>query len=126
MWPKVYMYIQINDQPTPIKLILHETRVVKDVVLPPTNILQYTIPNSTTTSVGLYVVCYDGSVLELLTIQPPSKKPYPARDFVHGYPNATIQWVPPPKEEVDDGEEKENNAPKSSNKIETATTSKSV
>ena len=118
MWPKAYMYIQItnhkndsnDDPPLVIKLKIHETRVVSDLRLPPTDIIHTSLPTTTgttatntatTPATGLYVVCCDGSVLELILIQPPSKTAYPARDLVHGYPNATIQWIRPEESHVD-------------------------
>jgi methionyl-tRNA formyltransferase len=113
MWPKAFIHIQITNhnttainnsttaassnpqqQPIIIKLKVKDTRVINDVQLPPTNIIQTSLlpPND---KIGLYVVCYDGSVLELITIQPPSKSMFPARDLIHGYPNATIEWIQP-------------------------------
>lgn len=103
MWPKVFLYLQICtaddvDSPAPIKLKIHETRVVPHLQLPPTDVLQLGPDKAS----GLYVVCGDGSVLELLLVQPPSKSPFPARDLVHGYPQATLRWYRPPEEEDDD------------------------
>jgi methionyl-tRNA formyltransferase len=97
MWPKVFMYIQIcpqnDDDPPgpPIKLKIHETRVVPHLQRPPTDVLQLGPDKAS----GLYVVCGDGSVLELLLVQPPSKSPFLARDLIHGYPQATLRWFRP-------------------------------
>jgi methionyl-tRNA formyltransferase len=112
MWPKANMHIQItnhnntDEPPLVMKIKIHETRVISDLKLAPTDIIQTSLPNTasntTAPATGLYVICYDGSVLELILIQPPSKKAYPARDLVHGYPNATIQWIQPPPPLEDD------------------------
>jgi methionyl-tRNA formyltransferase len=104
MWPKVFMYIQICTEddddapPPPIKLKIHETRVVPNLQMPPTDVLQLGPDKAS----GLYVVCGDGSVLELRRVQPPSKSPFPARDLIHGYPQATLRWYQPPEEEAND------------------------
>jgi methionyl-tRNA formyltransferase len=120
MWPKAYMYIQIsnnnhtNDEnltpPTTIKIKIHETRVIPNIQLAPTNIILTSIPNhhstaSATAIEGCYVVCYDGSVLELITVQPPSKTPYPARDLIHGYSNRIIRWIQQQQSNEDDTEQ---------------------
>ena len=111
MWPKANMHIQItnhngkvDEPPLVMKIKIHETRVIPDLTLTPTDIILTSLPstsdiatNTAVPATGLYVVCCDGSVLELIRIQPPSKTAYPARDLVHGYPNATIQWVQPPQ-----------------------------
>jgi methionyl-tRNA formyltransferase len=109
MWPKAYMFLQIGtthadstvvEHTPPIKLKVHEARVVPGLILPPTNVIQLG-PHKQS---GLYVVCFDGSVLELVTIQPPSKTAFPARDLFHGYPNAEIRWVPPFQEEEEEAD----------------------
>lgn len=55
---------------------------------------------------GLYVTCYDGSILELLEVQPPTRRSFRAKDFQNGYPDETIRWVRP----SDDDENNNNNS----------------
>ena len=44
---------------------------------------------------GLYATCFDGSILELVQVQPPTKRPFPARDLQNGYPNQVLSWLRP-------------------------------
>ena len=44
---------------------------------------------------GLYATCHDGSILELVQVQPPTKRPFPARDLQNGYPNQVLSWLRP-------------------------------
>jgi methionyl-tRNA formyltransferase len=91
MWPQTFMYVQVEDVEEPIKLKVLETRVVDDQQQP-TDVISL----GPTKQSGLYVVCGDGSVLELVTVQPATRKAFPARDFQNGYPGKTIRWVQPP------------------------------
>jgi hypothetical protein len=50
------------------------------------------------------VTCVDGSVLELLQVQPATRKAFRARDFQNGYPGETIRWVETPEDQKDDPE----------------------
>jgi len=92
MWPQTFLWLQPGDR-EPIKVKVLETRVVGDNVEQPTDVVKLG-PDKTS---GLYVVCYDGSVLELLQVQPATRKSFPARDFQNGYPGEVIRWVKPPK-----------------------------
>ena len=44
---------------------------------------------------GLRLVCGDGSVLEMLRVQPAGKKAMDAKSFINGYPTRIIRWVKP-------------------------------
>ena len=70
----------------------------EDEKKPPTDV----VTRGPTKKSGLYVTCGDGSVLELITVQPATRKAFPAKDFQNGYPGKTIRWVrpPPPPETV--------------------------
>jgi methionyl-tRNA formyltransferase len=109
MWPGTFMYFQIgggeNDSSAdgarePMKVKIVETRVVPDLVREPTNIVSL----GPTKKSGLYVTCVDGSVLELLQVQPATRKAFRARDFQNGYPGETIRWVETPEDQKDDPE----------------------
>ena len=91
MWPQTYLWLQPSDR-DPIKVKVSRTRVPEQK-MEPTDVVQLG-PDKTS---GLYVVCHDGSVLELLQVQPATRKSFPARDFQNGYPGETIRWVKPPE-----------------------------
>jgi len=91
MWPQTYLWLQPGDR-DPIKVKVSQTRVVHDLKLEPTSVVALGPDKAS----GLYVVCHDGSVLELLQVQPATRKSFPARDFQNGYPGETIRWVKPP------------------------------
>jgi methionyl-tRNA formyltransferase len=89
MWPQTYLWIQPGDR-EPIQIKVLETRVpVMDPIEPVTN----TITVGPTKQDGLYVTCFDGSVLELLKVQPATKKAFAARDLQNGYPGETLRWI---------------------------------
>ena len=90
IWPQTFMWFQVGDRPDPFKVKVIESRL-PDLVLPPTDVVQF----GPTKKDGLYVVCGDGSVLELVVVQPATRKAFPARDFQNGYPGETIRWVKP-------------------------------
>eukprot|EP00523_Entomoneis_sp_CCMP467_P000418 CAMPEP_0168749738 /NCGR_PEP_ID=MMETSP0724-20121128/16878_1 /TAXON_ID=265536 /ORGANISM="Amphiprora sp., Strain CCMP467" /LENGTH=506 /DNA_ID=CAMNT_0008797671 /DNA_START=141 /DNA_END=1657 /DNA_ORIENTATION=+ len=109
MWPQTYMYIQVvandddsnddgddDDTELPvIKVKITQARVLRNdngtlVKQEPTQTLQMG-PNKKND--GLRVTCFDGSVLEVLKVQPAGRpKPFAARDLQNGYPKATLQW----------------------------------
>ena len=95
MWPGVFLYVQIGERPDIVKLKVTKSRVVSERQ-EPTNVVRLG-PNK---GDGLYVVCGDGSVLELLEVQPATKRAFPAKDFQNGYPGEVIRWVKPPEDEV--------------------------
>lgn len=90
IWPGTWMYFTIGDDDSqePLRLKIIETQV-QDVKLAPTHQVQ--LGNDRCS--GLYVVCNDGSVLELLKVQPETKKVMDARSFVNGLRGKTLQWV---------------------------------
>lgn len=93
MWPGVFIYVQIEDEDNigePMKLKFLETRVIPENQ-EPTNVLSM----GPTKKDGLRLVCGDGSVLEILSLQPAGKKGMDAKSFLNGYPNKTIRWVKP-------------------------------
>lgn len=107
MWPQAYLWLQVGDRAEAVKVKVTQTRVVAPdattataaltAVVAPTNVVQL----GPTKQSGLYVVCFDGSVLELVTVQPATRKAFPARDFQNGYPGETIRWVKPPPSSLD-------------------------
>jgi methionyl-tRNA formyltransferase len=99
MWPQAFMYFQVGDREV-MKVKVTQTRVVHDETAEPTNVVQL----GPTKKDGLYVVCGDGSILELVEVQPATRKAFRARDFQNGYPGETIRWVPTPEDQASDPE----------------------
>lgn len=95
LWPQTYLWLKPGDREA-IKVKVLETRVPDvDPVQPVSDIVTV----GPTKQDGLYVTCFDGSVLELVTVQPATKKPFPARDFKNGYPGEIIRWIRHEEEE---------------------------
>ena len=95
MWPGAFLYIQIGDR-EPIKVKVIETRLVDGETREPTDVIELGPKKGD----GLYLVCFDGSILELVTVQPATRKAFPARDFQNGYPGETIRWVKTPDDQA--------------------------
>jgi methionyl-tRNA formyltransferase len=96
MWPQTFLTVRVGDRPETIRLKVLATRLPSSVEggreeAPPSRVI---IPGPSKSD-GLYVTCGDGSVLELLEVQPPTRRAFPARDFQNGYPGETIRWVHP-------------------------------
>jgi methionyl-tRNA formyltransferase len=92
MWPQTYMWFLVGERPDPIKVKVTQTRVVEGTTAEPTT----EVILGPTKKDGLYVVCGDGTTLELLQVQPATRKEFPARDFQNGYPGETIRWIQTP------------------------------
>lgn len=92
MWPGVFLYVQVGEREDIVKLKVTKSKVVVNATSEPTNVVRLG-PNKED---GLHLVCWDGSILELIEVQPATKKPFPARDFQNGYPGEVIRWVRPP------------------------------
>ena len=96
MWPGVFIYVQIGDEENimdPFKLKILETRVLPETQQP-TDVITLGPDKKD----GLRLVCGDGSVLEMLRVQPAGKKGMDGKSFMNGYPNKTIRWVEPEPE----------------------------
>jgi len=101
MWPGTFLHVKIgndNDDDSHdaeeeiVKMKVLESRVYKesggsDTLLTDEIVLG---PNK---GDGLRVVCGDGSVLELLTVQPVTRKAMDAKSFVNGLRGRTLRWV---------------------------------
>ena len=92
------MYFKVGDR-DPMKVKVIKTRVVPETTAP-TDVVEM----GPTKKSGLYVVCYDGSILELLELQPATRKAFRARDFQNGYPGETIRWIKTPEDQAADPE----------------------
>jgi len=94
-WPQTFLNVRVGgdgeeeEEAEPIKLKVLKTRVVEGATGEPTDVIRL----GPSKKDGLYVTCCDGSVLELVQVQPATRKAFPARDFQNGYPGKTIRWV---------------------------------
>jgi methionyl-tRNA formyltransferase len=93
MWPGTFLYLQIGDD-EPSKIKIAATRVLPETA-EPTSMLEL----GETKGDGLRLVCGDGSVLEILQLQPVTRKLMDAKSFMNGVQGKTVQWVKPPTEE---------------------------
>lgn len=106
MWPGTFMYFQIGDDEDddaggssaaePVKVKIIQSRVLQEEgSANPTNVVELG-PAKTD---GLHLVCGDGSVLELLQVQPVTRKAMDARSFVNGLRGKKLRWVEMPESE---------------------------
>ena len=114
MWPGTFLYFAIEDdnddngggeevvevvEPTKVKII--ESKVIGEAgSVDPT----HEVTLGPTKKSGLHLVCGDGSVLELLKVQPVTRKAMDAKSFVNGLRGKTLRWVEMPEEPVVDDE----------------------
>lgn len=98
MWPQTYLWIAVtsdNDSEKdgePFQLKVLQSRVLPGPPVEATNIVRM----GPTKKSGLHVICFDGSILELITVQPATRRAFPARDLQNGYPGATLRWTKGP------------------------------
>jgi methionyl-tRNA formyltransferase len=110
-WPGTWLYLKIGDDISeePVRLKAIETRVRSKSNLLATDVTDddddeegthtnKTIKLGSQKGSGLLVKCHDGSVLELLQVQPNTKKVMDAKSFVNGLRGQTIAWVEMPEE----------------------------
>ena len=92
MWPGVFLYLQVGDKDSsdvePVKYKILETRVLSE-----TSEVTNEVTPGPTKKDGLRLVCADGSILEILRLQPATKKPVDALSFVNGLQGRTVRWV---------------------------------
>lgn len=96
MWPGTFMYVQIGDtspENAPVKLKIIESRVLADEG---SESLTSEIVLGPKKGDGLRVVCGDGSVLELLRVQPVTRNAMDAKSFVNGLRGEKLSWVQMP------------------------------
>jgi methionyl-tRNA formyltransferase len=98
MWPGTFIYVRIGDdeESEPVKMKIIKSRVLEESGLDLTDEICLG-PNKKKD--GLRVVCGDGSVLELLMVQPVTKKAMDAKSFVNGLRGQTVRWLKMPEQE---------------------------
>jgi len=94
MWPGTFMYFKVGDDAgaddtEPVKVKVIQTRVLESTEGEFTDLVEIG-PNKKD---GLRVVCGDGSVLELLQVQPATRKAMDAKSFVNGLQGQSLRWV---------------------------------
>lgn len=102
MWPGTFMYLRIGDDDPaapPVKVKIIETRVAGNAgSAEPTDVVEIP-PKQQQKGPGLHVICHDGSVLEIVRIQPLTKKTMDAKSFVNGLRGQTLRWARGPVSE---------------------------
>ncbi|KAL7549155.1 hypothetical protein ACHAWF_012420 [Thalassiosira exigua] len=90
MWPGTFLYFRIGDdeskEPTKVKVI--ESRVLPEKA-EPTDAIEIGPKKGD----GLRLVCGDGSVLEMIKVQPATRNVMDAKSFVNGLQGQKVRWV---------------------------------
>ena len=96
MWPGTFLYLRVGDDESnePVVVKVAKTRVLAETA-EPTDVIELGPKKGD----GLRLVCFDGSVLELLEVQPATKKVMDAKSFVNGLQGQTVRWVDMTSEE---------------------------
>lgn len=92
MWPGTFLYLQCGDDEL-IKVKIVETKVLSETTEPTT-----VVKLGPSKGDGLRLVCGDGSILEIMKLQPVTKKAMDAKSFVNGLQGKVVHWVKPPGE----------------------------
>lgn len=92
MWPGTFLYVQVGDN-EPVKVKIAATRVLPETA-EPTSVMELGEKKGD----GLRLVCGDGSVLEILKLQPVTRNVMDAKSFINGARGRTVRWVKPPTE----------------------------
>lgn len=93
MWPGTFIFVRIGEvaiDNEPMKLKILESRVLSDDASENMSSEIVLGPNK---GDGLRVVCGDGSVLELLRVQPVTRNAMDAKSFVNGLRGEKLYWV---------------------------------
>jgi len=93
IWPGTYIYVQIGDDDEtkePVKVKIIESNVLDETV-DPTNVIEIGPKKKD----GLRLVHSDGSVLELLKVQPVTRNGHTmdAQNFVNGLQGQSVRWI---------------------------------
>jgi methionyl-tRNA formyltransferase len=96
MWPGAYLYLQVGEGTEPTKYKILETRVVLNQDKPVKEVTDSVQPGPTRKD-GVRLVGCDGSILEIMKLQPATKKPVDALSFVNGLQGRTVRYVRTPE-----------------------------
>jgi methionyl-tRNA formyltransferase len=90
MWPGTFCYLQVEGE-EPIKCKIVETRLFDERVNP-TRVIEI----GPSKQDGLRLVCGDGSVLEIMKLQPVTRYVMDAKSFINGLRGRALSWVETP------------------------------
>lgn len=99
MWPGCTLELSVGGG-DPVSIKVGRTRTVgsHDGVLDALDLNGQAVVLPNMKKRGLMLMCGDGSVLELLDVQPPTKKMMDAKSFVNGLKGAEVRWIETPEE----------------------------
>jgi methionyl-tRNA formyltransferase len=104
MWPGTFVYVRItgdddggaggsSSTTEPVKVKVVESRVLgggrSTIAEQPTDAIEMGPRKGD----GLRLVCSDGSVLELIRVQPATRNVMDAKSFVNGLQGRTVRWL---------------------------------
>mmetsp|Transcript_6375 Transcript_6375/g.13871 ORF Transcript_6375/g.13871 Transcript_6375/m.13871 type:complete len:440 (-) Transcript_6375:198-1517(-) len=89
MWPGTFLYFQIGDDETPVKVKVVESKVLEETA----DELTRAIVRGEKKKDGLRLVCGDGSILEMNKVQPATRNVMDAKSFVNGLQGRTVVWL---------------------------------
>ena len=95
MWPGCFMYLEVGKGTKPVKFKILKTRLLEEKT-ERTDIVEA----GPSKKDGLRLVCFDGSILEINSLQPATKKPVDSLSFVNGLQGRTVRYVKTPEEVV--------------------------
>eukprot|EP00586_Coscinodiscus_wailesii_P004153 CAMPEP_0172486644 /NCGR_PEP_ID=MMETSP1066-20121228/15281_1 /TAXON_ID=671091 /ORGANISM="Coscinodiscus wailesii, Strain CCMP2513" /LENGTH=443 /DNA_ID=CAMNT_0013252715 /DNA_START=242 /DNA_END=1570 /DNA_ORIENTATION=- len=101
MWPGTSMMFRIgdDDEDAVVKVKIIETRVAGEEGSVSESDLTNVVKMGKEKKSGLMVVCGDGSILELLRVQPVTRKAMDVKSFVNGLQGKTLRWIKTAEEE---------------------------
>lgn len=89
MWPGCFLHFQIGDDDTePVKVKVIKSRVLEEK-MEPTDVIEIGQKKGD----GLRMVCFDGSVLEMLQVQPATRNVMDAKSFANGLQGRSVRWL---------------------------------
>lgn len=96
IWPGAFLYLEVGEGTEPTKYKILETRVIPNHDDGPMEVTDRIQPGPTRKD-GIRLVCFDGSVLEIMKLQPATKKPVDALSFINGLQGRTVRYVRTPE-----------------------------
>ncbi|KAG7345504.1 methionyl-tRNA formyltransferase [Nitzschia inconspicua] len=96
MWPGAFLYLQVGEESEPTKFKILETRVLEKADDDTPHVTDQVTPGPNRKD-GLRLVSFDGSILEILKLQPATKKPVDALSFINGLQGRTVRYVRTPE-----------------------------
>jgi len=92
MWPGTFLYFQIGDDETPVKVKVVESKVLEETVDADDELTRMIVRGEKKKD-GLRLICGDGSILEMNKVQPATRNVMDAKSFVNGLQGRTVVWL---------------------------------